>query len=115
MSRVFVVQDSPNKNILSAEKYGELKILLPENRRVSFIASPVVRQLRRELKDFGDSDHILAIGDPAAIGIACAVAADVNDGRFRMLKWDKIESCYYSVTVDIFCDERTGYDDQEAV
>jgi len=41
------------------------------------------------------------MGDPAAIGLACAIAANINQGRFNLLKWDRQEQDYYPVVVDI--------------
>ena len=42
------------------------------------------------------------MGDPAAIGLACAVAASTNQGRFKVLKWDRQESVYYPVNINLF-------------
>ena len=41
------------------------------------------------------------MGDPAAMGIACCIASDINRGKFKILKWDKIQKRYYSVSVNI--------------
>ena len=42
------------------------------------------------------------MGDPAAIGLACAVAASTNQGKFKVLKWDRQESVYYPVNINLF-------------
>ena len=41
-------------------------------------------------------------GDPVCIGIACAIAASNNMGRFNLLKWDRLEETYYPLKVDIY-------------
>ena len=41
------------------------------------------------------------MGDPAAIGLVCALASQHNQGRFKVLKWDRQESMYYPVSIDI--------------
>ncbi|HIK68296.1 MAG TPA: hypothetical protein EYF95_10050 [Flavobacteriales bacterium] len=64
-------------------------------------AGPTVSRLKKGLKDFSDSDYLLLIGDPAAIGLATAVACDINRGKFRFLKWDRQEKKYYPITVNI--------------
>ncbi len=64
---VYVIQEMPYKDILSAEKYGEL----------------------------------LLTGDPAIIGVACAVASDINMGRFKVLKWDRRREKYLPLEIDI--------------
>jgi len=51
--------------------------------------------------NFNDDDYLLLIGDPSAIGIACAIAATNNRGQFKCLKWDKREYKYYPVEVNL--------------
>ena len=99
---VYVVQEVKGRNILSAKEFGELKLLLPEGSQIVLSAAPTVRKLRAKLKDFCDEDYLLLIGDPAAIGIACSIASDVNRGRYKCLKWDKIESTYYPIEIDLY-------------
>ena len=99
---VFVVQEVVGKNILSAEKYGKLELLLPEGSQLVLSTAPTVRRLKSKLKDFSDEDYLLLMGDPSAIGIACAVASSNNRGRFKCLKWDKREYKYYPVEVNLY-------------
>jgi hypothetical protein len=40
------------------------------------------------------------MGDPAAIGICCAIAAQKN-GRYSVLKWDRQHMTYYPVAFSI--------------
>ena len=54
------------------------------------------------VNDFSDDDYLLLMGDPSAIGIACAVASSNNRGRFKCLKWDKREYKYYPVEVNLY-------------
>jgi len=42
------------------------------------------------------------MGDPVAMGIACAIASDVNRGRIQCLKWDRMEFKYYPVRFNLF-------------
>ena len=42
------------------------------------------------------------MGDPAAISMASVIAANNNNGRWKLLKWDKQEQQYYVVKVDIY-------------
>ena len=43
--KVFVVQEVSGRNILSAEKYGELELLLPNNSQIVLSSGPTVRRL----------------------------------------------------------------------
>ena len=98
---VYVVQEVKGRNILSAKEFGELKLLLPEGSQIVLSAAPTVRKLRAKLKDFCDEAYLLLIGDPAAIGLACSIASDFNRGRYKCLKWDKIEATYYPIEFDL--------------
>lgn len=102
MPKVFVVQESPGKNLLPASDYGEVEVLLPPNYQMMFSPQPTVRQLRYKLRHFSDQDYLLALGDPTAIGVSCAIASQKTGGRFRMLKWDREQRRYYEVQVDVF-------------
>ena len=100
--KVFVVQEVSGRNILSAEKYGELELLLPNNSQIVLSSGPTVRRLNQKLKNFSDDDYLLLMGDPSAIGIACAIASSNNRGRFKCLKWDKREFRYYTVQINLY-------------
>ena len=97
---VYVLQEM-GRNIRSAEKFGDLKVLLPDNRQIVLSSGPLTFKLRQELKDFNDNDYLLLIGDPAIIALAGAVASDVNGGRFKILKWDRDEKKYYDIEIDL--------------
>lgn len=97
---VYVVQESPKFNILPAAEYGELKTLLPPG-QITLATAPTIRVLREKLRSFSDSDFLLAIGDPIAIGLSVAVAASFNSGKIKMLKWDRQEHRYYAIEADL--------------
>ena len=97
---VYIVQESPGKNLVPAQKYGELELLLPARTNLMLSTGPEVQKLKRKLNSFSDEDYLLLIGDPAAIGLCCAIAASAS-GRFSVLKWDRQEMTYYPVTFDI--------------
>ena len=98
---VYVVQEVKSRNVLSAEKFGTLELLLPEGSQLVLSTGPTVRRLRYRLRNFNDDDYLLLIGDPSAIGIACSIAATNNRGKFKCLKWDKREYKYYPVEVNL--------------
>ena len=97
---VYVLQEM-GRNIRSAEKFGDLKVLLPDNRQIVLSSGPLTFKLRQELKDFNDNDYLLLIVDHDIIAIAGAVVSDVNGGRFKILKWDRDEKRYYDIEIDL--------------
>ena len=97
---VYVLQEM-GRNVRSAEKFGDLKVVLPDNRQIVLSAGPMSFKLQQELKDFNDNDYLLLMGDPAIIAVAGAVVSDVNGGKFKVLKWDRDEKKYYDIEIDL--------------
>ena len=97
---VYVLQEM-GRNVRSAEKFGDLKIVLPDNRQIVLSSGPLTHKLKKELSTFCDDDYLLLMGDPAIIALAGAVASDVNGGRFKILKWDRDEKKYYDIEIDL--------------
>ena len=97
---VYVLQEM-GRNVRSAEKFGDLKVVLPDNRQIVLSSGPLAFKLQQELKDFNDNDYLLLMGDPAIIAVAGAIAAEHNNGRFKVLKWDRNETRYYDIEIDL--------------
>ena len=97
---VYVLQEM-GRNIRSAEKFGDLKVVLPDNKQIVLSSGPLTFKLKHALKDFNDNDYLLLMGDPAIIALAGAVASDVNGGKFKVLKWDRDEKRYYDIEIDL--------------
>lgn len=99
---VYVTQEQPGKNITPAMEFGELKVLLPPGLEVVHSAGQTAERLKVLLSDYGDDDYLLLIGDPITIGIAVAVAGFWNNGRVKMLKWDRQERRYLPVECKLY-------------
>ena len=97
---VYVLQEM-GRNIRSAEKFGDLKVVLPDNKQIVLSSGPLTFKLKHALKDFNDNDYLLLIGDPAIIALAGAVVSNVNGGKFKVLKWDRDEKQYYDIEIDL--------------
>ena len=107
-SIVYVLQELPGTsvgrpkfNIIGAQKYGKLKVLLKENTQIVLSPGPIIFELRRLLRDYTSKDYLLLSGDPSVIGIACSVVSDINNGRFNLLKWDRQEQMYYPLEINL--------------
>ena len=106
---VYVIQEiagtkdgKPKINILGAAEYGTFKFLLPELSQMIFSPGPLIFKLRKGLKDYTTEDFLLLTGDPAIIGVACSIVADITSGKFNLLKWDKQERKYYPIHINLF-------------
>ena len=106
---VYVIQEiagtkegRPKINILGAAEYGTFKFLLPELSQMIFSPGPLIFKLRKGLKDYSTEDFLLLTGDPAIIGVACSIVADITSGKFNLLKWDKQERKYYPIHINLF-------------
>ena len=106
---VYVIQEiagtkdgKPKINILGAAEYGTFKFLLPELSQMIFSPGPLIFKLRKGLKDYTTEDYLLLTGDPAIIGVACSIVANMTNGKFNLLKWDKQERKYYPIHINLF-------------
>ena len=106
---VYVIQEiagtkdgKPKINILGAAEYGTFKFLLPELSQMIFSPGPLIFKLRKGLKDYTIEDHLLLTGDPAIIGVTCSIVANITNGKFNLLKWDKQERKYYPIQINLF-------------
>ena len=106
---VYVIQEiagtkdgKPKINILGAAEYGTFKFLLPELSQMIFSPGPLIFKLRKGLKNYAAEDFLLLTGDPAIIGVACSIVADITSGKFNLLKWDKQERKYYPIHINLF-------------
>ena len=106
--QVYVLQElpgtkagAPKINIMSASKFGEFKFLLPEFSQIIFSPGPLIFKLRSLLKNYTTKDYLLLTGDPAIIGVACSIVADVTNGKFNLLKWDKQDRIYYPIEINL--------------
>ena len=106
---VYVIQEiagtkdgKPKINILGAAEYGTFKFLLPELSQMIFSPGPLIFKLRKGLKAYTTEDYLLLTGDPAIIGVACSIVANITNGKFNLLKWDKQERKYYPIQINLF-------------
>jgi len=101
----------PKFNIIGAQKFGKIEVLLREDTQIVRSPGPITYQLKRLLKNFTDKDYLLLSGDPKVIGLAIAVACDINNGKYKTLTWDKQEKMYYSTEFNIY--ERGEINEQD--
>ena len=67
-----------------------------------FSPAPMIRKMKRMLKDFSDDDYLLLTGDPAMIGVACSIVSETNNGKYKLLKWDRQERQYYPISINMY-------------
>ena len=106
---VYVIQEiagtrdgRPKINIMGAAEFGTFKFLLPELSQIIFSPGPLIFKLRKGLQNYRPTDFLLLTGDPAIIGVACSIVSDITNGKYQLLKWDKQERKYYSITINLY-------------
>jgi hexokinase len=97
---VYVVQEVTKFNISGAQKYGELKVVLPPG-NMSFSTDATYKKAAENLRTFKKEDYLLLIGDPIAMGICFSIALALSKGNLKLLKWDKQTMSYLSLSVNI--------------
>lgn len=104
--RVYAPQPPrPKQDVSDAQTYGEITYLLDRGQvgghpgvPWSIPVSTATRQIREGLADLREHDYLLLLGDPIAIGIMMVIAAQYLD-TVNVLRWDRQESRYHSVTL----------------
>ena len=91
---------SPTIDLTPAMKYGEIEVLIEAN-TMGIAIQPLISVLRSRLAKFTDDDYILPVGDPVAIGAVTAIAAEVNRGQLKMLRWDRRMKQYTELKFNI--------------
>lgn len=87
-------------DLTPAEVFGEIKELLSPNAK-PFTPGPIISELYTNLEKFNDSDYIICIGNPILIAVAAAIAADVNEGRMKLLQWNQTHEKYIPVDINL--------------
>ena len=116
---VYVVQETkwvdpkdnklkPKYNFEPARKYGEIEYLLNPSSS-PFDLEPVLEKLRSKLENFCDDDYLLLVGSPVLLGLAVAVAADINNGYVAMLQWSGAKRDY----IPVYAEEIFGSNEQQ--
>jgi hypothetical protein len=104
-SRVFVSQQTLRKSnatgemyqfpsLRPAEVYGEVVFLLDFNEAMDLSEPEMMWTIRRRIAGFSDSDYVLPLGSPEAMALSLSLAAEVNDGRVRMLRYLRDSNSY---------------------
>ena len=106
---VYVIQEIPGTkegrpkiNIMGAQKFVKIKVLLREDSQMIFSPGPIIFELRKLLKNYTSEDYLLLTGDPAIIGVACSVVSDITHGKYNLLKWDRQERMYYPIQINLY-------------
>ena len=84
-----------------AKRFGEVIFLFEGQKQVVMSPQPTIRKLKSMLKNITDTDYILLVGDPALIGLTTSVVSYILNGRYNMLKYDRLERDYFPIRVDI--------------
>jgi hypothetical protein len=97
--RVFPTQ-STNHDLSKASDHGKL---LPGISYMDYTGSPSsYAGVRAALTDFNPSlDFLLPIGDPINIGLAFTALYRLGHTKIQVLKWNRIRSRYYPLTVTL--------------
>jgi hypothetical protein len=110
--RVFVVQQPAKMNrdgewkpifdIRPARMFGQLVFvtLRPGNIYLDTLPT-ILNHMQSVLADFNDDDYILPTGEPVAIAAASMCAAQANNGRVKLLKWDRRGKNYQTVQINL--------------
>lgn len=80
--------------------YGEIVELLSPTAK-PFNPAPLVEELYIKLEKFSSADYIICIGNPILLSMAVTIAADINNGKVRLLQWHGHRNEYTPVELDL--------------
>ena len=104
---VFITQELRGKDLTDAIAFGSLEIILAAEEQITD-SDKKIELVDKIESVLGDDDYLLLSGDPAAIGLSFAIALLNNQGKIRILKWDRLRETYYPVSLEI---ELGAYDE----
>lgn len=87
-----------------ARAFGKIEFIFPAGRPTP-VRDPdrAVAHAHHVLENVTEEDYLVwAGGDPLGLIIAAAVMADLTDGKFTYLKWDRAARAYAPAPLDIF-------------
>lgn len=90
----------PRYDLSPAHIYGDVEVLLSPTAK-PFRSKPIIEELYQKLKDFGDDDYVICIGNPILLALTVSIAVDINDGRAKLLQWHGHTEEYVPVEVDL--------------
>lgn len=100
MAKVYQTQASTRIDVRPAMEYGQIEVLVQQQAEPALAPVPLVQSLRHALRNFSDEDYLLPTGSPAAIACAAMVASRYNQGRVKMLLWDRELKRYYETQLE---------------
>ena len=95
---VYVVQDPSGKNILPAQEYGDLQVVLKGNEESSR-AQDKLMQMAEQFR--AGYDCLLLIGHPVLIGLAMHFVLQATCGRIDVLVWEPRRYKYSRKTINL--------------
>ena len=102
---VYITHEMRGKDLSNALDFGPLQVVVPSEKQITdnpTTKNSLINMIEETLHDFSDRDYLLLSGDPACIAICFTVAVLNNNGRVKILKWDRLQEVYYPV--DLFID-----------
>jgi hypothetical protein len=113
MPKVFIVNEPDESRVPEgraaydtnpARAFGRIEFIFT-NEHGAPVRNPerAVDTAHAVLSDATPNDYLVwAGGDPLGLIIASAVLADITDGKFNYLKWDRAARAYAPVELDLF-------------
>lgn len=82
-------------------QFGELVVLVEWSELQDMSADQILWKMRDKLRDYSDRDFLLLVGSSRTFAPAIQVANEVNDGRCKVLTWNRGEGVYLVDSFDV--------------
>lgn len=78
----------PTVDVTPATRFGEI-VVVTEPQAYRMAVAQLVPAIKHQMRDFTQSDYLIALGDPSIMVTCALVAATRTGGRVKLLKWDR--------------------------
>ena len=101
---VYISHEMRGKVTSNALEFGPLQVIVPAEQQLTenpMAKASIIDLIESTLSHYNDDDYLLLSGDPACIAVCFAVASLNNNGRVKVLKWDRLTDCSYPVNLKL--------------
>jgi hypothetical protein len=99
----------PTLDLSNTHPFGELTFLFQASEiHAALLTQPTTQRMRRELRNFSDSDYLLLVGDSVLGSMAVAIALEANRGKAKILRWNRDNRNYDVVQLNLHRAEIEG-------
>ena len=97
---VYILEDDPRKNFISAQRYGELYPIFKAGVSVGLVPDDIIDKLAEVCEQITEHDFVVPTGDPVIMLMFGLVLGNYVKST-KILKWDRQNNQYFPIQVTL--------------